>query len=58
MCDSCLQLTLQVERLSRLIDFGGHGRISIIEAETYLEEVRQQLASMKRSHEAPKVVRF
>jgi hypothetical protein len=57
MCDACFRLTLQIERLSRLIALGGHGRISIVEAETYLDEIRQQLASLKRSHEEPSAVR-
>lgn len=56
MCDTCFQLTLQVERLARLIDLGGHERISIAEAEDYLKEVKEQLAKLKRSHEVTRVI--
>lgn len=55
MCDTCFHLALQVERFSRLIDVGGHGRISIAEAEAYLDDVRLQLRALKLSHEEPRL---
>lgn len=57
MCDTCFHLIKQTERLKRLIELGGQGRVSVSEAEAYLADLNQQIHNLKKSHEVPRVVR-